>query len=466
VPIDPISASFRDPSGYLFQQDGLIYRMVSNAYSTDYDMLMNSGLYESLVSKGWLLAHEELPTSDFEVTDCYRVLLPEQLTYVSYPYEWCFSLLKDAALLTLNIQLEALKHGMTLKDASAYNVQMHNGKAVFIDTLSFEEYREGAPWIAYRQYCQHFLAPLALICKRDFRTLHLLRAYIDGVPLDLASSLLPRTSWLNYGLLAHVHLHALSQKRYQDEGRSNASAAKVRVSRLQFQGVIESLLSATRKLDWKYAQTEWGSYYDDTNYVDDSMTFKEQAVSQFLQRSLVQGESQLAADFGANTGRFSRLAVTQGYHVLSHDIDEVVVDRNYRQMTAEGETTLIPLLLDLTNPSPGLGWANNERTAFLDRREVDVGMALALIHHIAISNNVPLTRIAAMFHKICRSLIIEFVPKSDSQVRRLLATREDIFPHYTEEGFEAAFSGFFDIADSVSIEGSERTLYLMKRRGE
>jgi len=443
----------------------VVFRQVNKAYQQHYEKLMDSGLYASLVNKGLLIPHDEVSHPENETSeDCYKILLPEQIPYISYPYEWCFSQLKDAARITLAIQLEALNHGMILKDGTAYNVQFHKGKAVFIDTLSFECYEEGEPWIAYRQFCQHFLAPLALIVKVDFRLVHLLRSYIDGIPLDLASQLLPTKTWFNYSLLAHIHLHAKTQKQYEDSGREANPGRVVTMSRLQLEGLVSSLQSAVEKLNWKHATTEWGDYYADTNYVDESMERKEQLVSQMLEKCR-SGDSDMAADFGANTGRFSRLAVAAGYYTLSHDIDEVAVDKNYRKLAIDGEDSILPLVLDLTNPGPGLGWASKERSSFIERENVNVGMALALIHHIAISNNVPLASIAEFFSTVCDNLIIEFVPKSDSQVQRLLATREDIFPDYNEEGFEAAFGQFFSVEDKEPIEGSERTLYLLKVSG-
>lgn len=461
--MEPIASSFRDPSGFLFVQDGHIYRQVNNSYKDDYDQLMNSGLYEKLVDDGLMVRHEERPPQK----DGYKVLKPEQLKYISYPYEWCFSQLKDSALLTLDIQLLALEYEMTLKDASAYNVHLHQGKPCFIDTLSFERYTEGEAWVAYRQFCQHFLAPLALIAHCDFRLNHLLRSYIDGIPLDLASKLLPGKSWFNYGLLAHLHLHAMSQKRYEDDGRAAASGKRPSVSRLQLRGLIESLRSAVNKLTWQPPATEWGDYYADTNYVDEAMLEKESLVKQFVREAgekLAQKDGAIGADFGGNTGKFSRLVAEEGFYVLSHDIDEVAVEKNYRQMISAGETNIQPLLLDLTNPSPGLGWANEERDSTVTRSRVDVGLALALVHHLAISNNVPLERVAKFFHSVCDHLVIEFVPKSDSQVKRLLATRDDIFPDYTNEGFAAAFERYFETIKTVDISGTDRKLYLFAKR--
>ena len=456
-----LPSSFRDPGGFLFTHRGVIYRQVNISCKESYDELMESGLYDSLIEKGWLIPHQEVSLPEHGQDHHYKTLLPEQIPYISYPYEWCFSQLKDAALLTLDIQLEALRHGMILKDATAYNVQFHKGRPVFIDTLSFVSYMDGDPWIAYRQFCQHFLAPLMLIVQCDFRLLHMLRAYIDGIPLDLASQLLPGKSWFSYSILAHVHLHAKTQKQFENSAGSANQGRMVSMSRARLEGLISSLQSAVQNQRWKYAGTQWADYYDETNYVDRSMLHKEELVSRLL-AECEKSDTPIAADFGANTGKFSRLAADAGFYVLSQDIDEVAVDKNYRKTVDDNEDSILPLMLDLTNPSPGLGWVNTERMSFMERQKVDVGMALALIHHIAISNNVPLNYIAELFAKVCRYLIIEFVPKSDSQVERLLATREDVFPDYNQTGFETAFLPLFKTLQKISIQDSERTLYLMR----
>lgn len=453
-----LPASFRDPSGHLFHLNGELYRSVQPSYADNYEHLMSSGLYESLLDKLLIVRHEEVELD----VNAYKTLKPELIPYISYPYEWSFSQLKDAALLTLRVNKEAMKFGMNLKDASAYNVQFLRGKPVFIDTLSFERHVDGSPWIAYKQFCQHFLGPIALTAHRDFRLTHLLKAFIDGIPLDLVSTLLPWKTWFSYSLLAHVHLHAMSQRRFEDVGRAGDGPRKVTVGKLQYKGLVDSLENAVNSLNWKYASTEWGEYYSDTNYDDESMLQKIELVSRFLEESQ-SGLPQVAADFGANTGRFSRLASEIGYQTLAFDIDEVAVDKNYQQVKTTKEQKLLPLVLDLSNPSPGLGWMHQERDSFIDRQQVDVGVALAIIHHLAISNNIPLGSISEFFNRCCQRLIIEFVPKADSQVKRLLATREDIFEDYHEPGFEAAFKDHFTILASEKIRGSERTLYLLER---
>jgi hypothetical protein len=206
-------ASFRDPSGFMYSREGILFRQVNLEYQENYDCLIGSGLAGNLMKAGLLLPYEEVSVAPASPERCYRVLQPEKVDFISYPFEWSFSQLKDAALATLEIHRIAVEHGLTLKDSSAYNIQFQRGHPVLIDTLSFDIYREGEPWVAYRQFCQHFLAPLALMAGKDIRLSQLLRVFIDGIPLDLASRLLPIQSRLNLGLLTHLHLHAGAQKR-------------------------------------------------------------------------------------------------------------------------------------------------------------------------------------------------------------------------------------------------------------
>ncbi|MGN6111682.1 MAG: class I SAM-dependent methyltransferase [Luteimonas sp.] len=457
-------ASFRDPAGFVFTRDGTVYRQVDAAGAADYDRLMASGLYPELVSRGWLVAHEEADVAPL-APGAHRVLRPERIGFISYPYEWSFSQLQDAALLTLDAQLLALEHGLSLKDASAYNVQFRGGRPVLIDTLSFEAYEEGRPWVAYRQFCQHFLAPLALMAYTDVRLSHLLRSFIDGIPLDLASTLLPRSTRWRFGMAMHLHLHARAQRSHAatvDGGEASASRARaVSVSRRGLEGLLQGLRGTVAKLAWKPAGTEWGDYYQATNYDEAAFSEKQRMVEAFL----ADAAPRTVWDLGANTGVFSRIASRAGADTVAFDIDPAAVEYNWREARREGGAQPLPLLLDLTNPSPGLGWAGAERASLEQRGPADCVMALALIHHIAISNNVPLANVARYLSRLGRKLIIEFVPKADSQVRRLLASREDIFGNYDQAGFEAAFSTCFNIVRAEPIPGSERTLYLMSGKG-
>jgi hypothetical protein len=452
-----LPSSFRDPSGFLFFRNGLIYRQVNTIYKENYDRLINSGLYEALVDGELLISHNEVNIDQARSDKIYKIIKPELIPFISYPYEWCFSQLKDAALTTLKIQKKSLDFGMSLKDCSAYNIQFRKGKPVFIDTLSFEKYPQGQPWVAYRQFCQHFLAPLALMNYKDIRLNQLFRVYIDGVPLDLTSSLLPFRTRFTFSLLSHIHVHAKSQKHFADK-TVNKSAGKM--GRLSLFGLIDSLESAVKKLAWQPQGTEWADYYKDTNYSLNALHHKKQLVSEFLDKV----NPKIVWDLGANVGMFSRIASDKGIQTISFDIDPAAVERNYLECVRKDETNILPLLLDLSNPSPNIGWENEERMSLFERGPADTVFALALIHHLAISNNLPLDRIATLLSKICDSLIIEFVPKNDSQVQRLLSTREDIFPDYTQQVFEAEFCKYFTVEGSVRIRDSERTLYLMQKR--
>lgn len=456
-----VEASFRDPSGFVFWRDGVLYRRVNPAYRAHYDRLRDSGLYEALAGAGRLVRHEEVSPGNGDTEEAYRILRPQPVPFVSYPYEWCFSAFKDAALATLDIQLTALEHGMTLKDASAYNIQFLEGRPVLIDTLSFEIREAGAPWVAYRQFCQHFLAPLALMARVDVRLAQLLRSYIDGIPLDLAARLLPARSRINPSLLFHVHLHAASQKRYADAGTKTQGGRSISVSDRGIEGLVRGLRGAVRRLQWKPPRTEWADYYAGNNYTDVAAGRKAEAVSSMLAAV----SPRLVWDLGANTGRYSRIAADHGASVVAFDVDPAAVEINYRSLKANRETHLLPLLLDLTNPSPGVGWRNRERPPIQERGRPDALLALALIHHLAISGNVPLDQIARMFRELDGALIVEFVPKSDSQVRRLLASRDDIFAGYHREGFEAAFGRYYSIEQRVEIPESERAVYRMRPRG-
>ena len=454
-----LSASFRDPSGFLFRDEGILYRQVNRVYAENYDCLMESGLYRKLVKAGLLIQHQEVEQVKGGNDTVYKILMPELIPFISYPYEWSFNQYKDAALATLSIQNRALKNGMSLKDASAYNIQFVDGNPVLVDTLSFEIYQEGQPWVAYKQFCQHFLAPLALMALKDVRLSQLMRVYIDGVPLDLASQILPGKTRLNFGLLTHIHLHASAQKRYADAEIEEARA-RGGVSQQAMQGLIESLQATVKKLTWKAGGTEWGNYYDITNYSDAAFAHKKEIISGWVERV----QPGVVWDLGANNGEFSRIASERGVFTISSDIDPTAVEQNYRRVRIEKERNLLPLVLDLTNPSPSLGWANQEREAFAKRGPADMIFALALIHHLAISNNVPLPRIAELFASMGNWLVLEFVPKSDSQVKKLLKSREDIFDFYTHSGFEEAFLELFNIRESIAVKESERKLYLLQKR--
>lgn len=453
-----IGSSFRDPSGFLFTRDHVLLRQVQERYRPHYERLMRGGLYAALVHEGLLVPHRERPLTDAAAGGAAFVLEPERLPFISMPYEWCFAQRKAAALLTLRVQELALAHGMILKDASAFNVQFRGVRPLLIDTLSFETYEEGKPWVAYRQFCQHFLAPLLLQSRVDTRLAALLRQYLDGIPLDLASRLLSRRSWLRPAALLHIHLHAMSIARHAptDGRKPQSSPQAATVSRRGLEGVLLSLRVAISGLTWK-SGTEWGSYEETHNYDAAGRSSKQGLVAAFVRAA----SARRVIDLGANAGEYSRVARAAGAElVIAADGDAMAVERAFHQLSEAKETGIHPLLVDLTNPAPAQGWSHGEWPSLAGRGPFDAVLSLALVHHLAIGNNVPLPGIAAMLAQLGTQVIIEWVPKADPQVQRLLSSREDIFDGYTEAGLIAAFDGVgLRAQQRAAVGDSGRTLF-------
>lgn len=448
------NASFRDPSGYVFYKDNCVHRKIDKSYFKQYEHLMTSGLYEELIEKELLIKHEET-----ERNDEYIIIKPEEIPFISYPYEWCFEELKDAALLTLEIENIALKYNMTLKDATAYNVQFYEGKATFIDTLSFDFYKDGEPWGAYGQFCRHFMAPLLLMENVDENLNCILKNYIDGIPIELANNILKNRGGLT--ALQHIKLHSKSITQNND----NKEIKQVNLSKTSIINIVSMMQRQIEKMHRKNTDTEWDKYYDNTNYDEEAETSKINFVKQYIEDIKLR-KKDIVWDFGANDGKYSRIAAKENGYIVSYDIDYNAVNRNYNKVKTEKEKNILPLLLDLTNPPSSIGFAENERKGLNARGPVKCIMLLAMIHHICISNNVPFDNLSSWLSTICKYLIIEFVPKKDSQVEKLLKTRRDIFKYYDEKSFEKEFTKYFKIVKKDKIKDSERTIYLMESKNE
>ena len=459
-----VAASYRDPSGFIFRCDGQLLRQINTVYAADYAALNETGLYTELVEHALLIPHDEVDVPAPDPTLALRIIRPRELAFISYPYEWSFSQLKDAALCTLDIQKRAMARGLSLKDASAFNIQFDGEKPLLIDTLSFERYTEGQPWAAYRQFCQHFLAARP---DGDGR-------YSDSTGCSSTTSTAFPSTWqleTAFAISFTIENRLAGSSpcprgngsqacRQHIEATSSPPAALQQISKMQLLGIIDSLESAISGLNWKPAGTEWADYYQDTNYTASGMQQKHKVVSDLIAAA----SPSTVWDLGANTGEFSRLASNKQISTLAFDIDPAAVEINYQRVKSNAETHLLPLLMDLTNPSPAAGWAHAERMSLEHRGPADLLLALALVHHLAISGNLPLGHVADFFARLGKRLIIEFVPKNDSQVQRLLVVRKDVFDAYTIGAFEAEFGRYFVIDQKVLVEDSSRVIYLMTRR--
>ncbi len=453
---DALPSSFRDPAGYVFRQDQLFYRLITHAGQRAYDGLMNSGLYAELTKKKLLIPHTEMPSS-FPGPSGYKIIQPEQLPLISFPWEWSFSVLQDAALLTLETARIAMDHGMVLKDATPYNIQWHNGALTFIDTLSFEPYQEGQPWIAYRQFCEGFLSPLLLMHYRKHSLHQLQLAWPDGIPLQITRSLLPWKS--RFSVLTWMHIHLHSKYAARQSGQKDKTAV---VSSVKFRQLLSSLEMLIRSLTLEDKGTTWGDYYTEAATRNDYLSQKEIIIREWTDGL---ADIKTAIDFGANNGSFSVPLAAKGIFTIAADGDPVAINKLYKKIRAEKINNLVPLIIDFTHPSPAIGLGNQERASFLDRIGTgNLGLCLAFIHHLCIGKNIPLEGVAELLAMSCQQLIIEFVPKHDEKVQALLVLKEDIYTDYTSDKFETAFSQYFSIGETKKIPGSDRTLYLMNRK--
>lgn len=449
-------ASYRDPAGFIFSQDGTIYRQVNQVFQTDFDLFINSGCYQALVDKGLILAHREVDLQLPTDSNRYKTLKPELVGFISYPSEWPFDMLKDAALLTLRLMKEAIAFGLILKDATPYNIQWHEGALRFIDSLSFERYDPSQPWDAYRQFCESFLGPLLLNHYGKLPSAKAFLAYPDGVPVSVTAGILPWRSRFSFHTYLHIHLqNKLTKNATVGTGQAgNFSKQKL----LNLVSSLESLVSSLRL---PKQATTWSGYYDEASTRNDYLARKLAMVREWI--GLLSGNLS-CIDFGANEGEFSCIASEANLETVAVDFDPLCVNRLYQASKAGFRKKILPLVIDLSNPTPGTGLDNREHQSFSNRGKFDIALALALIHHLAIGKNIPLERSAAFFARFTKYLVIEFVPKSDEKIRLMLSGRKDIYTTYSQENFESAFAEHFETLRSADIAGSGRILYLMARK--
>ncbi len=451
----PISSSFRDQSGFVFRHKGEYYRAIREVYRKEYEKLIGSGLYTQLTRKRLLIEHKEVNDISTE-QDVFRVIRPEQIPVISYAYEWSFSMLKDAAMCTLNNVLEALEFDMILKDANTYNIQFLNGAPLLIDTLSFETYYENQSWTAYRQFCEHFIAPLILMKYCNASLNKLLIAYPNGIPLEVCKSMLPLRARFN----VHVYLHVFLQNNLSTNRESSLKQPSSLFTKQKLMTLLNGLKSFVSSLYERKEKTTWDQYYEATITSQDYLEEKNKMVLSFLE--LVPFQTIL--DLGANDGVFSLLYTNTAKQIVALDEDRNCIERLYVRCKQDRITNIIPLVANVAHPSPDIGWNNEERTALFKRIQADLTLSLALIHHLAIANNIPLEKILSWLHSLSPYLLIEFVEKEDPKVQQLLANRKDVFDTYSLAHFKTIIAPLYVILKEGQIPGSSRMLFLLKRK--
>ncbi len=453
-------ASFRDPSGYMFYDGKVLRRAINPIYFPQYNKLKATGFLKNLIANGLLVDHEETSVSAERI-----VITPEVVPFITNPYEWSFEQYKHAALHTLKIQKYALSKGFILKDASAYNITFHKGDPIFIDTLSFDFYQEGTPWRAYKQFVTHFLGPLALAKYHGTEMFKMMQIHIDGIPVKLISSLLPTRTRLSSVLYPNIHLLAKMESKHSEDYKAETKIAAL--SKKAQENILESLFDYIKDLKLKEA-SEWGDYYSKTNY--DEVAFD--AKKELIKRWIKPLAPQKLIDIGGNDGTFARTVIDSVPHIIVTDIDSNAVDHNYRQLQQNKETNMLPFVSDVLQPAPGIGFNNTERNSLIERLTAyapDVTLALALIHHITLSGNVPFGKSAAFFASFSKNLIIEFPMREDSWVESLLVRKREFINHfdfYNHKEFEKGYLPYFTLEKKETIKGTKRLLYFLKLRND
>ncbi len=449
-------ASFRDPSGHLFYDGETLKRRVLPIYFEQYIALKESGFYDTLSRKRLLIPHTQTASSDQEI-----ILTPEVIPFITNPYEWSFEQYKQAALLTLKIQKYSLTKGFSLKDASAYNVTMYEGAPIFIDTLSFDFYEKDTPWRAYQQFITHFFGPLVLAKYHGSDILKMMQTHIDGIPVKLVASLLPSKTKLSSTLYTNIHLLAKMEGKYKDDYKAEAKVAKLSLKAQN--NILDSLYDYIKNLQSNEA-TEWGNYYTKTNY--DAAAF--QAKKELIKSWVAPLQANRIIDVGGNDGTFAR-ALDSNAHLIVTDIDGQAVAKNFVLAQQNKEKKMLAFVCDVLQPAPGIGFNNTERHSLVHRLQnyaPDVTMALALIHHITLSGNVPFEKSATFFASFSKHLIIEFPKREDSWVESLLVRKREFINHfdfYNESNFEVSFKKYFTLEKKESIPGTSRVLYFFKK---
>jgi hypothetical protein len=460
----PVGGSFRDPDGRIFEIEGEIVRALSEEGAADWSAFEESGLLERLVESGDIVETTTASPTQLEAVTSVdpgggwvTALRHERVPFVSYPYEWTFSMLRDAALLQLRVTREALKVGLALKDATPYNVQWRGARPVFIDVGSFERARPGEPWLGYRQFCMLFLYPLLLESHRGIPFQPWLRGSLEGIHPAEARSLLRGRDTFKGGVFKHVALHAKLE-------RSHAGGDKDVRKELKDAGFTKELVDANLKGLEKLVEglaapgrpTEWSDYGATCSYSDEDTRAK----GEFVRASVLRRPRSLVWDLGANDGRYSRIAAEGSAYTVALDIDQGVVDRMYRALAQEEVRAVLPLVGDVADPSPGLGWRGRERLPLAQRGTPDLVLALALVHHLIISRTIPQRELVDWFADLGSELVVEFPDREDVMVKRLLSRkREGSHPDYTRSDFEDALRIRFDVLGSVELPSGTRTLY-------
>jgi len=459
-----IDGSFRDPSGRVYIYKGRIFRTVTEFGANAFEKILKTGLLATLIEDGQLLPYSIVRDPDIlsQFHNAKYVLEHPKIDYISFPYEWSFPLLKKAALLHLDVAIKGLNAGVSLSDATAYNIQFVGPKPIFIDHLSFKPYTDREYWLGHRQFCEQFLNPLLLRAKLGVAHNAWYRGALEGISNEDLSSLLRLRHKMSLKVQAHVVLPARLQKKVSstNSAETKPMAERKGLPKSSYKGLLTQLRNWIAKLEPKGGnQSVWGGYAEQNTY-EEKENFEKTI---FIQKFVNGVQPNLVYDLGCNSGAFSEIALAAGAkQVIGFDFDQIALEKALHRAESKS-LNLLPIYLDASNQSPDQGWQQLERAGFDGRGKPDAILALAFEHHLAIGKNIPLPQVIKWITSIAANGIIEFVAKSDPTIISMLSMRDDIFQNYSQESFEKAILQHATIIESKKVTKDGRVLYWYKR---
>jgi len=451
--------SFRDPAGKVFYSNGKVYRELSETGIERYQFIKNKNLIKDLIDKEYLINTNECEKDklDFKIDEKKIYLEHEKIDFISYPYEWSFTQLKDAAIFHLDFQIYLIEKGIKLIDASAFNIQFKNNKPIFIDVLSLCEYKDGEYWYAHKQFCENFLNPLILSSKKGIDFNNWFRGNLEGIHTRDLAPLLNFKDLFSPTVFFHVYLlNKLDEKSKKEPKKTDEKLKKAKsLSKKNYLNLLTQLKNYITNLKNKKRITNWDGYSDKNTYDETEEKIKLEIIKNFVDEN----KPNFLADLGCNEGKFSEYASkVNNIKVIGIDFDLNVLDKAFLKAKKENKN-FFPIYADFSNPSNNLGWNGLERKSLVERSKFDGVIALALIHHLVIAKNIPLSQVLNWLTTFAPKGLIEFVPKDDPTIKIMLKLKGDIFPEYNESNFREKLSTFAKIKKISEVTKSKRKIY-------